>query len=62
MKKQSMLKTSIKTSDLEYRIKSDAEYGLKVPDVIYANENLLQKMITDRTLEQIVNVSTLHEF
>ncbi|MDH5569658.1 MAG: hypothetical protein OEX98_07715 [Nitrosopumilus sp.] len=32
---------------------------MKVPVVIYANENLLQKMISNRTLEQAVNVSTL---
>ena len=57
-----MLKTLIKISDLEQPIEPDAEYGIKVPVVIYANENLLQKMISDRTFEQTVNVSTLHEF
>ena len=62
MKKQSMLKTPIKIPDLEYPIEYDAEYGIKVPVVIYTNENLLQKMISDRTLEQTVNVSILPEF
>ncbi|MDH3312213.1 MAG: hypothetical protein OEM28_03585 [Nitrosopumilus sp.] len=46
------MKIPIKISELEYRIESDAEYEMKVPVVIYANESLLQKMISDRTLEQ----------
>ncbi len=32
---------------------------MRVPCLIFANEQLLQKMRTDRTLEQCVNVSTL---
>ena len=51
--------TTTKISELEYRIEPDTEYGMKVPVVIYANEGLLQKMISDRTIEQAVNVSTL---
>ena len=53
------LYTTTKISELEYRIEPDTSYGMKVPVVIYANENLLQKMISDRTIEQAVNVSTL---
>lgn len=53
------MKTPIKISELEYRIEPDTEYGMKVPVVIYANESLLQKMISDRTIEQAINVSTL---
>jgi tRNA-splicing ligase RtcB len=53
------LYTTTKISELEYRIEPDASYGMKVPVVIYANKNLLQKMISDRTIEQAVNVSTL---
>ena len=49
----------VKISELEYRIEPDAAYGMKVPVVIYANENLVQKMISDRTIEQAVNVTTL---
>ncbi len=32
---------------------------MKVPVTIYADETLLQKMMTDRTLKQAINVSTL---
>ena len=55
----SPLNAPIKISELEYRIDPIPEYRMKVPVVIYANENLLQKMISDRTIEQAVNVSTL---
>lgn len=44
---------------MEYRIEADASKGMKVPVTIYADENLLQKMLTDRTITQAVNVSTL---
>jgi tRNA-splicing ligase RtcB len=33
--------------------------GMRVPGVVYANENLLEKMQTDRTLWQCVNVAHL---
>ena len=48
-----------KISELEYRIEPDTDYGMKVPVVIYGNENLVNKMVSDRTIEQAVNVSTL---
>jgi tRNA-splicing ligase RtcB len=53
------LPTPKKISELEYRIEPNLGYGMKIPVVIYANENLLQKMIFDRTIEQAINVSTL---
>jgi tRNA-splicing ligase RtcB len=48
-----------KVSDVEYRIEADAKPGMKVPVVIYADEELLGKMLTDRTLDQAVNVAHL---
>jgi len=51
--------TPKKISELEYRIEPETKYGMKIPVVIYANNELLQKMISDRTIEQAVNVSTL---
>ena len=44
---------------MEYRIESDSNRGMKVPVTIYADEALVQKMMTDRTLAQAINVSTL---
>ncbi|MDE1862887.1 MAG: RtcB family protein [Thaumarchaeota archaeon] len=44
---------------MEYRIEADPSRGMKVPVTIYADESLLQKMLTDRTITQAVNVSTM---
>jgi len=48
-----------KISDLEFQIEKDESKGMKVPVIIYANDNLVSKMIMDRTIDQAVNVSTL---
>src|SRR2546422_5136392 len=48
-----------KVGNMEYRIEADSSRGMKVPVKIYADEGLLQKMLTDRTITQAVNVSTL---
>ena len=48
-----------KISENEYRIDADSSLGMRVPVTIYADETLLQKMMTDRTLKQAINVSTL---
>jgi tRNA-splicing ligase RtcB (3'-phosphate/5'-hydroxy nucleic acid ligase) len=44
---------------MEFRIDPDASRGMRVPVTIYANESLLSKMVTDRTIDQAANVSTL---
>lgn len=44
---------------MEYRIEADKSRGMKVPVTIYADEGLLTKMLTDRTIQQAVNVSTI---
>lgn len=48
-----------KISDVEYRIEPSAKEGMRVPVTIYANETLLQKMTSDRTITQGVNVAHL---
>ena len=48
-----------KIGENEYQIDADSSLGMKVPVTIYADETLLQKMMTDRTLKQAINVSTL---
>lgn len=48
-----------KIGDVEYRIESSARQGMRVPVTIYANETLIAKMETDRTIDQAVNVTHL---
>src|SRR5919107_2871435 len=48
-----------KTSDLIFRIEKDESKEMNVPVTIYANDNLISKMITDRTVDQAANVATL---
>ena len=44
---------------MEYRIEADSSKGMQVPVTIYADDALVQKMMTDRTLKQAINVATL---
>ena len=48
-----------KVNDLEYRIDANSAKGMKVPVTIYANDSLISKMVTDRTVDQAANVATL---
>ncbi|MDH2908187.1 MAG: RtcB family protein [Candidatus Nitrosotalea sp.] len=48
-----------KIREMEYRIEADPSKGMRVPVTIYADDKLLQKMLTDRTIQQAVNVSTI---
>jgi tRNA-splicing ligase RtcB len=48
-----------KISEVEYRIEANALLGMKVPVTIFANKELLMKMLSDRTIDQGVNVSQL---
>src|SRR4029078_3503003 len=48
-----------KVGDFEYTIDKDVSRGMNVPVTIYANDNLISKMVTDRTIDQAANVSTL---
>jgi tRNA-splicing ligase RtcB len=43
----------------EYRIETSSKFGMKVPVTVYANNDLLKKMLSDRTLDQAVNVTHL---
>src|SRR5580765_9121638 len=48
-----------KVGDFEYTIDKDVSKGMNVPVTIYANDNLISKMVTDRTIDQASNVATL---
>ena len=48
-----------KTGQLTYEIEPDSSQGMRVPVTIYANENLLEKMMLDRTIRQAINVSSI---
>ncbi len=48
-----------KIGNLTYKIEKDEKIGMNVPVIIYANEQLLEKMMNDRTIKQAVNVSTI---
>src|ERR1041384_8427342 len=48
-----------KVNDFEFRIEKDSSKGMNVPVTIYATDNLVSKMIADRTVDQAANVTTL---
>jgi len=48
-----------KISEMEYIIEPDSTNGMKVPIRIFANESLLTKMTTDRTIWQATNVASM---
>ena len=41
-----------KVNDFEFRIEKDPSKGMKVPVTIYATDNLVSKMVADRTVDQ----------
>ena len=51
--------TPKKIADMTYQIDVDSTRGMRVPVTIYADEKLIEKMMTDRTIQQAINVSTL---
>jgi len=48
-----------KIGNMTYKIEKDEALGMKVPIIIYADDQLLEKMMNDRTIKQAVNVSTI---
>jgi tRNA-splicing ligase RtcB (3'-phosphate/5'-hydroxy nucleic acid ligase) len=48
-----------KIGDFQFQIEKDEAKKMNVPVTIYADDNLISKMIMDRTIDQAVNVSTL---
>lgn len=48
-----------KIGSLEYKIEIDSSIGMRVPVRIFANEELFGKMMSDKTIQQAVNVTTL---
>jgi tRNA-splicing ligase RtcB len=51
--------TPKKIGEYQYQIDADSNLGMKVPVRIYADESLLQKMLSDRTIMQARNVSCI---
>lgn len=51
--------TPKKISENQYVIEADSNLGMKVPVKIYADESLMQKMLTDRTIMQAINVASI---
>ena len=51
--------TPKKVGDMEYIIEPDSTNHMKVPLRIFANETLLNKMTTDRTIWQAANVASI---
>jgi len=51
--------TPRKIGENQYQIDADSSLGMKVPVKIYADEALLQKMLSDRTIMQARNVSSI---
>jgi tRNA-splicing ligase RtcB len=51
--------TPKKIGENQYLIEADSSLGMKVPVKIYADEQLLQKMLTDRTIMQAKNVASI---
>jgi tRNA-splicing ligase RtcB len=48
-----------KIGENQYQIDADSNFGMKVPVRIYANEALMQKMLSDRTIMQARNVASI---
>ncbi len=48
-----------KVDEYTWRIPKTFKPGMRVPGVVFADKDLLEKMTTDRTLEQCVNVAHL---
>jgi len=48
-----------KIGENQYQIDADSNLGMKVPVRIYADEPLLQKMLSDRTIKQAQNVASI---
>ena len=48
-----------KIGENQYQIDADSNLGMKVPVKIYADEQLLAKMLSDRTIKQARNVASI---
>ncbi len=48
-----------KLSDVRFRLKKDESKGMRTGVVVYATESMLEKIRSDRTIQQAVNATTL---
>lgn len=49
----------IKIDDYRWQIPQSYKPGMRVPGLIFADEKILPKIVTDRSLEQVANVAHL---
>jgi tRNA-splicing ligase RtcB len=48
-----------KLSDNEWRIPPDSKPGMRVPGIVFANDSLMEHILSDQALEQVANVACL---
>ena len=48
-----------KVDDYSWRIPTSYKSGMRVPGMVFADERLIEKIKTDRTLDQCANVAHL---
>ncbi len=48
-----------KISDYKWEIEKDEKYGMRVPGIIFANKELLDHAVREKTIDQVMNVATL---
>ena len=48
-----------KINDYKWEIQKDDRYGMRVPGIIFADRELLDHAVGEKTIDQVVNVSTL---
>ncbi len=48
-----------KINDYKWEIEKDEKYGMRVPGIIFADRELLDHAVGEKTIEQVINVATL---
>jgi tRNA-splicing ligase RtcB len=51
--------TPERVGPFEWRIPEDTVPGMRVPGIVFATDDLMQKAVEDRAIEQVANVATL---
>lgn len=46
-------------SDYKWEVERDEELGMRVPGIIFADKELLDHAVSEKTIEQVINVATL---
>jgi tRNA-splicing ligase RtcB len=48
-----------KISDYKWKVEIDESLGMRVPGIVFADENILEHAMSENTIDQVVNVATL---